>query len=115
MRQTAGFLVSIFVIVFMYQSGYALRQIALFYIGYFCFKLLIGYFAARYAARYGPKHGMFVANLLSIPALLAFSLLEEHGGFALLMFLAFQGSSMSLYTQSHDIDFSKVKIAYSWE
>lgn len=109
MRQTATFLVNIFVIVYIYQAGYTLNQIALFYIGYFSFKVVIGYFVARYVAHFGPKHGMFIANLLNIPALLAFSMLETYGVYALIVFLVFQGSSITLYTQAHNIDFSKVK------
>lgn len=109
MRQTATFLVNIFVIVYIYQAGYTIKQIALFYICYFLYKMVIGYFVARYVAHFGPKHSMFVANILNIPALLAFSLLESYDIVALVAFLIFQGSSVTLYTQAHNIDFSKVK------
>lgn len=109
LRQTAGFLISMFVAVYMYQEGYSLQNIALFYVWYFSFKSCIAYFAALYAARFGPKHGMLMANILSIPALLAFSFMADFGWVALLVFSVFQSFSVTLYQQSHLIDFSKVK------
>jgi MFS family permease len=109
LRQTAGFLISMFVVVYMYREGYSLSQISLFYIWYFSFKAFVAYFAALYAARFGPKHGMLMANILSIPALMAFSLLTEYDWLALIIFSIFQSTSITLYQQSHLIDFSKVK------
>jgi MFS family permease len=111
LRQTAGFLINMFVVVYMYKEGYNLSQIALFYLWYFTFKAFMAYFAALYAARFGPKHGMLMANILSIPALMAFSLLTEYGWVALLVFSVFQSTSITLYQQCHLIDFSKVKHA----
>lgn len=111
LRQTAGYLVNMFVATYLYQIGYKLDQIALFYVGYFCFKAISAYPAARYAARFGPKHGMFMANILSIPALLAFSTVAENGVVVLAVFTMFQATSITLYTQCHNISFSKVKNA----
>jgi len=111
LRQSAGFLISMFVVVYMYQEGYSLSQISLFYVWYFVFKSFVAYFAALYAARFGPKHGMLMANILSIPALMAFSVLSEYGWVALIVFSIFQSTSITLYQQCHLISFSKVKHA----
>lgn len=111
LRQSAGFLINMFVVVYMYQEGYSLSQISLFYVWYFAFKSFVAYFAALYAARFGPKHGMLMANILSIPALMAFSVLSEYGWVALIVFSIFQSTSITLYQQCHLISFSKVKHA----
>lgn len=111
LRMTANSLVSVFVAVFLYKSGYSLTYIATFYSLYFAFKLAISTPTALITARIGPKHGMLVANLLAIPSLVALPLLPHIGEWALVIFTVCQGSSMALYGICHLVDFSKVKHA----
>ena len=111
LRMTANSLVSVFVAVFLYKSGYSLAYIAAFYTLYFTFKGVVSLPAALLTARIGPKHGMLVANLLAIPSLIALPLLPQIGEWALVIFTACQGTSMALYGICHLVDFSKVKHA----
>lgn len=110
LRMTANSLVSVFVAVFLYKSGYSLVYIASFYALYFAFKaIFIAVPAALLTARIGPKHGMFIANLCAIPALVSLPLLPHIGEWALVIFTVFQGTSITLYGICHLVDFSKVK------
>ncbi|QHN43239.1 MFS transporter [Candidatus Mycosynbacter amalyticus] len=109
LRMTANSLVSVFVAVFLFKSGYSLVYIATFYSLYFAFKLFVSTPAALLTARIGPKHGMLVANLLAIPSLVALPLLPHIGEWALVIFTICQGTSISLYGICHLVDFSKVK------
>lgn len=109
LRQTANSLISMMVAVFLYKSGYSLVFIAGFYACYFGLKGLFSYPCARIIARYGSKHGTLYANLLAIPSLLAFSMLNEYGIWSLLIFMVVQVTSVTLYDFSHMVNFSKVK------
>lgn len=111
LRMTANSLVSVFVAVFLYKSGYSLTYIATFYSLYFLFKFIVSTPAALLTARIGPKHGMLVANLLAIPSLVALPLLPRIGEWALVIFTICQGTSIALYGICHLVDFSKVKHA----
>lgn len=111
LRMTANSLVSVFVAVFLYKSGYSLAYIATFYSFYFAFKLVAATPAALLTAHVGPKHGMLIANLLAIPSLVALPLLPTIGEWALVIFTICQGTSIALYGICHTVDFSKVKHA----
>lgn len=111
LRMTANSLVSVFVAVFLYKSGYSLVYIAAFYALYFAFKIAISTPAALLTARIGPKHGMLVANIFAIPSLIALPLLPHIGEWALVIFTICQGTSVALYGICHLVDFSKVKHA----
>lgn len=111
LRMTANSLVSVFVAVFLYKSGYSLVYIATFYALYFAFKIAISTPAALLTARIGPKHGMLVANIFAIPSLIALPLLPHIGEWALVIFTICQGTSVALYGICHLVDFSKVKHA----
>lgn len=109
LRMTATSLISVVVAVYMYKHGYSVLFIASAYACYFLFKVLISYPCARILARFGPKHGMFFANLVMIPALLFFLMVSEWNVWALVGHLAFYAVSVTLYDMSHLVSFSKVK------
>ena len=109
MRMVAQNMISLFVAVYLYQNGFSLLFIALYFAGYFLLRAAVSYPAARYAAYFGPKHGILVANLLYIPALVCFAFVPEYGIWAVLAFGFFQAWSMTMYDLSYLIDFSKVK------
>lgn len=110
LRMTANSLVSVFVAVFLYKNGYSLVYIASFYAIYFAFKaLILAVPSALLTAKIGPKHGMLIANLCAIPSLVALPLLPHIGEWALVIFTIFQGTSITLYSICHLVDFSKVK------
>ena len=108
----AANIVNLFAAVYLYKLGYSLMFIALFYAAWYSLKIPLSYFAARYAAFFGPKHGILLANLLRIPSLIAFACVSSAGDYALLaiiLFGLFQQVSMTLYDLCYMIDFSKVK------
>lgn len=109
MRLLAQYMVSLFIALYLYQQGFSLLFIACFFGGYFIAKLPMSYFAALLAAKYGPKHGILVGNLLYIPALLCLSFVPEYGVYAVIGFGLIQAWSVSIYNVCFLIDFSKVK------
>lgn len=109
MRLLAQFMINIFVAVYLYQQGYSLLFIALYYAASFAFRTSIVYFAAKFIAKFGPKHGILTANLLYIPALISFTFVQYIGLPALIIFAIFQSISMVMYDLAHMVDFSKVK------
>lgn len=108
--RTAGVsMVSIFVAVYLYQLGYDVLFIMLFFAAYFLVRGLSSIPAAYLTAQIGPKHATFISNLMYLPALLALAFLPEYGFPLLVVYGLFQGFSMSLYNISYNVDFSKIK------
>lgn len=98
-----------FVSVYLYQNGYPIHFIALYWVGFFLFKVLAALPAAKYAAAFGPKHGILLSNILYIPSMLIFAFVPEWGIPAIVIAGALQGLSATLYDLCYLIDFSKVK------
>ena len=109
MRMVAQNMVSLFIAVYLYQNNFSLVFIALYFATSFLFRALVSYPSAKYAAYFGPKHGILVANIAYIPALVCFALVPEYGIWAVLGFGFFQSWSMTMYDLSYLINFSKVK------
>lgn len=100
---------SVFMAIFLYQNGYSIVFIAGFWTLYYVFKFTISLPAAKYAARYGPKHGILFANLMYIPSMILFAYVPQLGLMAIVGTAILQGASTTLYDLCHLIDFSKVK------
>lgn len=98
-----------FVSVYLFQNGYSIPFIAMYWIGFFLFKTLVALPAAKYAAAFGPKHGILLSNILYIPSMIIFAFVPEWGLPAIIVAGAMQGLSAALYDLCHMIDFSKVK------
>jgi MFS family permease len=98
-----------FVSVYLFQNGYSIPFIAMYWIGFFLFKTLVALPAAKYAAAFGPKHGILLSNILYIPSMIIFAFVPEWGLPAIVVAGAMQGLSAALYDLCHMIDFSKVK------
>lgn len=109
LRMMAIGMASVFMSIFLYQNGYGIVFIAGFWTLYYLFKFAISLPAAKYAARYGPKHGILLANLLYIPSMILFAFVPELGLMAIAGTAVLQGASTTLYDLCHLIDFSKVK------
>ena len=109
LRMAALYIASAFMSIYMYQSGYGIGQIALFWSAFYLFKTLAALPAASLIAKIGPKHGILVSNLLYIPSMIGFVFLPALGPWLLLPVLIFQGTSASMYSIAYTIDFSKVK------
>jgi MFS family permease len=103
-------IVNVFAAVYLWKLGFGLVNIGLFYMWWYAMKALVfSVPSAHYVARFGPKHAIFVANLLRIPSLIAFALVGEYGIAAIFVFGLFQQMAASLYEVAYFDDFSKVK------
>ena len=111
LRVLALHMVSLFMALYLYKSGFDLIFIAFYYASYFGLKVLVSWPSAKFAARFGPKHGILVSNFLYIPALVAFTFVPDYGLIAVVTFGVFQALSATLYDLCYQIDFSKVKHA----
>jgi MFS family permease len=109
MRMAALHIAGAFMSIYMYQLGYEIVHIALFWAAFYLFKTIIALPVASWVARIGPKHGILVSNLLYIPSMICFALLPEVGPWLLLPVLILQATSASMYSIAYTIDFSKVK------
>ena len=109
LRMAAINLASALLSVFLYQHGYSLQFLALYWASYFFFKMLIAFPSARYVARFGPKHTILLANLLYIPAMILMSFVPQWGIPALITTGLLQALSITCYNLGHQVSFSKVK------
>lgn len=109
LRMLAINMSAVFVTVFLYQTGYSMTFIAGYWVCFYSFKALMGLPAAKYAALFGPKHGILLANLLYIPSMLIFAMMPEWGIPAIAAAAVLQASSATVYDLCHLVDFSKVK------
>ena len=109
LRMAALYLAASFMSIYLYQLGYSIVAIGLFWAGFFFFKTLVALPAARFIAWIGPKHAILISNLLYIPAMVAFALLPTYGTWLLFVSLIFQATSATMYSIAYHIDFSKVK------
>lgn len=109
MRLFAQYMINMFVALYLYEQNYSLLFIASYYAVSFVFRVFLGYFAAQFVAKFGPKHGMLLANLLYIPALITFTFVHDYGFTAIIVFGIFQSLSVVFNDLSYMVNFSKVK------
>lgn len=109
LRMVALNIAAAFMSIYLYQNGYSIPFIGMFWGMFFLFKAIFAIPLAAVSARIGAKHGILLANLLAIPAMIAFALLPVFGPWLLVLVVLFQGTSSTLYSICYSIDFSKVK------
>lgn len=102
-------LISGMVGIYMFQLGYKVSEIMLFFAAYFAIRALMAIPSGMFVARVGPKHAMLVSSFLYIPGLIALSQLEGTGLPALMLFAVLQSASVAMYMIAYLVDFSKVK------
>lgn len=95
--------------IFMYQLGYSLQFIAGYWFVYFVYRTFVTPLAALVIARYGPKHGTFISNILQIMGTVALIALPQFGVAALVVFALTAGLARTMYDISFLVDFSKIK------
>ena len=101
--------IGLFIALYLYTLGYSLQFIIMLYAVMFLLKLPFGFFAAKYIAHFGPKHGVLMANVLRVPSLIAMFAAPQYGIAAVLTFSLFQNMAATLYNVSYMVDFSKVR------
>ena len=115
LRIFAVHLISLFIVVYLYNQGYSLVFIASYLAVYFLAKVPLAFVAAALTAWFGPKRMILLANLMYIPAMVLFTMVPESGApHALLMvalFGTFQSIGATIYDYAYMVNFSKVKHA----
>ena len=111
LRVAAMHMAGAFMAIYMYQNGFSVFSIALFFAGFYVFRGLLSVPLAALVAYLGPKHAILLSNLLFIPSLVGFAALPTLGPQVLWWVAIFQGISSSLYIIAYNIDFSKVRSA----
>lgn len=109
LRMLALNIAASFMSIFLYQHGFSIPFIALFWGIFYLFKAFIALPAAAIAAHIGAKHGILLSNILYIPSMIIFALVPLYGPFMLVLVIILQGASSTLYSISYNTDFSKVK------
>ncbi|MFZ1301713.1 MAG: MFS transporter [Candidatus Microsaccharimonas sp.] len=109
LRLAALHLAGAFMSIYMYQVGYGVGTIALFWSGFFLFKIFVSLPVASIVAKIGPKHAILLSNILYIPSMIIFAFLPVFGPWLLVLIVILQGASGSMYVIAYNIDFSKVK------
>lgn len=109
LRMAALYMAGAFMAIYLFQIGYSIAQIALFWAGFYLFKVVAALPSAAVVGKIGPKHAIMVSNLLYIPAMIGFVLLPAVGPWMLLPVLVLEGLSAGMYSIAYTIDFSKVK------
>ncbi len=102
-------IVNLFAAVYLYKLGHSVQFIALVYAGLYLLKVPFSVIAAKYAAYFGPKHGILLANILRVPSLVAFMLVPHYGFWAIIVFGVLQQTASTIYDLCYLVDFSKVK------
>jgi len=108
-RVIAMSIVSGFTSVYLYEKGYSLVFIMAVFGIYYFIKIPLVFLAGRYIARFGPKHGILMSNLLYVPSMVALGLMPVFGIFSIVLWIVFMALSSSIYQLSYCVDFSKVK------
>jgi hypothetical protein len=98
-----------FASVYLYELGYSLVAITVFWALYFVYRFVIAIPAAHFTAYYGPKHGIYISSLMYIPAMVFLATLPQLGIFSVIGWGIFMGASVTLYNLCFLVDFSKVK------
>lgn len=109
LRMAALHIAGAFMSIYLYQIGYSIVQIAIFWAAFYAFKAVVALPSAALTARIGPKHAILASNLLYIPAMVGFAALPFFGPWLFIPILILEGLSATLYSIAYNIDFSKVK------
>ena len=109
LRTLAMGMIGGFVAIFLYQEGYSLLFIGVYFILYFLVRALASIPSAFFVARFGPKHGTMVSNILFIPSMISLTTTPIFGLWSLGIFLVLNSFSRTLYEICHLVNFSKVK------
>lgn len=108
-RIIAQNLVNSFIVVFLYQSGYDLKEIFIIIAGYFIYRGIISFPLAYAIAWLGPKASILLSNIVAVPALIALTFIGEDPVISVIMYFVFEGVSMVLLTIATDVQFSSIK------
>lgn len=115
MRVFATKLTSTFSLIYIYKFTHSIWIIPICILIYYIAKFTGSIITLFYISKNGPKHGMLLANILFIPALVLMASMgifgREMGLVIALISAVFKGISTSVENISYNVDFSKAKTA----
>lgn len=107
-RSLAISLINIFVPIYLYQLGFAIWEIFMFYVVLHAVNSIVGLVAAYLVAKVGPKHTMLASYICqTVTMFLLVSLPEQQWPLSLIAFA--YGVTNALFFTAFHVDFSKVK------
>lgn len=109
MRSLAINLTSGIVFMYFYKIGYGWSGVLLFLALSYLVKLVFLWIGGFYVAKYGPKHGILLSNLLHIPMMIFASMAEEFGVWMAFLTIFTQGAAISIHNISKYVNFAKIK------
>ncbi len=95
--------------VYFYQLGYSLNWLAWYFVIYFGLRVCMSPLVIMTVARYGPKHGTLISNILFVMSAFTMAAVPIWGIWAFILLVPLAGFSRSLYDVCYLVDFSKVK------
>ena len=101
--------VMVFASVYLYRLDYSILFIVLFWAAFYLLKVVFVVPAALIAARIGPKHGLFIANVVFAVSLMFLYFSAEAGMAAIVVWCILQAFAGELNNLCYQVDFSKVK------
>lgn len=115
MRVFATKLTSTFSLIYIYKFTHSIWIVPICILIYYIAKFVGSIVALFYISKNGPKHGMLLANILFIPALVLMASMgifgKEMGLVVALISAVFKGISTSVENISYNVSFSKAKTA----
>ena len=115
MRVFAVKLTSTFSLIYIYKFTHSIWIVPICILIYYIAKFVGSITALFYISKNGPKHGMLLANILFIPALVLMASMgifgKEMGLIVALISAIFKGISTSVENISYNVSFSKAKTA----
>ncbi len=115
MRVFATKLTSTFSLIYIYKFTHSIWIVPICILIYYIAKFVGSIIALFYISKNGPKHGMLLANILFIPALVLMASMgifgKEMGLVVALISAVFKGISTSVENISYNVSFSKAKTA----
>lgn len=109
LRLLALNLVSIFILVMLYQDGYSIEYLVIYSGLYALLCFLATPLAAVLTAKFGAKMILLVSNILFVPTMILFSQIDVLGEVAITFGGAIQAFANVFYQLAHDVIFSEVK------
>lgn len=107
LRSLAMSMAGIFIPIYLYQQGYAIWEIFVFYSAVYATQFIFTVPIARLTARIGPKHTILISYFFQIATMVGLIYIND---FPLIQLIAilFGISNIAFFTAFH-VDFSKVK------
>ncbi len=103
--------IGIFIPVYLYQLGYSVPDIALFFVFLYGYRLLLAdYTSARIVGYIGPKKTMIISHIYLVVSM-ALLLALEYSDINLYLIALINGTAYSLFFVAYHVEFSKIQTA----